>query len=89
MNKTEFIERINGEITASCSLPYSLPQKEIERIIDKEMRWLYREYRELLHDRIYIINKSYYQTQQWRDTSRKGNDWRIQDIWYKRPGSKL
>jgi hypothetical protein len=68
MNKAEFIDRINGEITASCALPYSPPKAEIERIIDKEMRWLYREYRELLYDRIYIINKKYYQTQDWKDT---------------------
>lgn len=68
MNKTEFMNRINQELTASCSLPYSLPIPEIERIIDKEMRFLYREYRELLQDRIYIINKKYYQTQAWKDT---------------------
>jgi hypothetical protein len=68
MNKIELIDRINGEITSSCALPYSPPKAEIERIIDKEMRFLYREYRELLYDRIYIINKKYYQTQQWKDS---------------------
>jgi hypothetical protein len=68
MTKAEFIDMINGEITASCSLPYSPPKAEIERIINKEMRFLYREYRELLQDRIYIINKGYYTTQQWKDT---------------------
>ena len=68
MNKSEFIDRINGELTASLALPYSLPKAEIERLIDKEMRFLYREYRDLLQDRIYIINKNYYQTQDWKDT---------------------
>lgn len=68
MIKSEFIQRITGELTASGALPYSSSSPEIERIIDKEMRWLYREYRELLYDRIYIINKKYYQTQEWRDT---------------------
>jgi hypothetical protein len=68
MTKAEFIDRINGEITASCALPYSPPKAEIIRIIDKEMRWLYREYRELLHDRIYVINEKYYQTKEWKDS---------------------
>lgn len=68
MTKKELIEQVNGELTASCSLPFSLPDKEIERIIDKEMRWLYREYRTLLQDKIYIINKKYYNTTEWKNT---------------------
>ena len=55
MTRADLIEEIKGELTASCALPYSPPTKEIERIIDKEMRWLYREYRELLFDRIYLF----------------------------------
>ena len=68
MTKAEFIERIIGEITASASIPYTIPIPEIERIIDKEMRFLYREYRELLQDKIYIVNEKYYQTPEWRAT---------------------
>ena len=68
MTKLEFIQRIVGEITASASIPYTIPTPEIERIIDKEMRFLYREYRELIQDKIYIINKSYYQSPEWRAT---------------------
>lgn len=68
MTKAELIEEIKGELTASCSLPYTPPTKEIERIIDKEMRFLHREYRELLYDRIYILNKKYYDTPEWRNT---------------------
>ena len=68
MTKAELVEEVKGELTASCALPYTPPDKEIERIIDKEMRWLYREYRELLYDRIYILNKKYYSTEEWRHT---------------------
>ena len=68
MTKEELINAINDEITSSCSLPYSLPTKEVERIIDKEMRFLYREYRELLQDKIYILNKSYYTSPEWKAT---------------------
>jgi hypothetical protein len=68
MIKSAFVQRIVGELTASGALPYSPPPQEFERIVDKEMRFLYREYRELLYDKIYIINRRYYQTQAWRDS---------------------
>ena len=68
MTKEELIESINDEITGSCSIPYSLPTNEIERIIDKEMKYLYREYRALLQDKIYVISKNYYQTAEWKAT---------------------
>ena len=68
MTKAELVAEVKNEITASCALPYSPSTKEIERIIDKEMRWLYREYRELLQDRIYILDKSYFASREFRDT---------------------
>jgi hypothetical protein len=68
MTKAELIAEVQNELTASCSLPYSPPDKEINRIIDLEMRWLFREYRELLQDRIYVLNKRLYQTAQWKAT---------------------
>lgn len=68
MTRADLIEEIKGELTASCALPYSPPTKEIERIIDKEMRWLYREYRELLFDRIYVLSSRYFKTKAFADS---------------------
>ena len=68
MTKADLINEVKEELTASCSLPYSPPDKEINRIIDLEMRWLYREYRELVQDRIYVLNKTFFTTQEWRNT---------------------
>ncbi len=68
MTKAELVNEVQSEITASCALPYSPPDKEIKRIIDLEMRWLYREYRELIQDKIYILNKSYYLTPAFKGT---------------------
>jgi hypothetical protein len=68
MTKDELVKEIQDELTASCSLPYTPPKEEIERIINKEMRWLFREYRELIYDRIYIINKRYYTTPEWKSS---------------------
>lgn len=68
MTKAELINEIKDELTASCALPYAPQDKEIERIIDKEMRWLYREYRELIADKIYVLNKKYFDTQEFKDS---------------------
>jgi hypothetical protein len=68
MTKAELVEEVKSELTSSCSLPYSISTKEIERIIKKEMRFLYREYRELIQDRIYILDKSYFVSDEFKDT---------------------
>jgi len=57
MTKAELIAEVQNELTASCALPYSPPDTEIERIIDLQMKWLFREYRELIYDRIYLVPK--------------------------------
>jgi len=68
MTRKELIDEVNRALTVSCALPYSPPDAEIDRIIDVEMRWLWREYRSLWQDKIYIINKRYYGTQEWINT---------------------
>jgi len=68
MTLPDFIGLVNGEITASCSIPFSLPPIEIERITKIETEWLYREYRDAVQDGWYVLNKSYYQSTEWRAT---------------------
>ena len=68
MTKKELIDYINAELTASCSLPFSPPDAEIDRIISLESRWLFREYRDALYTRWYILDKKYYETQEFKNT---------------------
>jgi len=68
MTRPEFISQVNGEITASCSIPFSVPSIEIERILKIEQEWMYREYRDAVQDGWYVINKQYYQTSEWKST---------------------
>jgi len=68
MNKQELIEAVNGEITASCAIPFSLPTKEIDRLIDLEAKWMFREYRDSVQDAWYILDKRYYGTTEWKNT---------------------
>lgn len=68
MTKRDLIEEIKGELTASASLPFAPPDVEIERIIDLESRWLYREYRDATYTRWYILDKKYYNTPEFKQT---------------------
>ena len=68
MTLNDFIALVDNEITASCAIPFSLPAAEIERIVNIEKSWLYREYRDAVQDAWYVLDKRYYSTQEWKDT---------------------
>jgi len=68
MTRQEFINEVNGEITASCSIPFSLPPIEVERLIKLEQEWMYREYRDAVQDSWYILDRKYYGTIEWKNT---------------------
>lgn len=68
MTKQEFIAEVNGEISASAAIPFSLPVPEIERLIRLEMEWMYREYRDAVQDAWYVLDKRYFGTQEWKNT---------------------
>jgi hypothetical protein len=68
MTKDQLIDYISNDLTGSCSLPFSPKRSEIERIIDIEARFLYREYRDVSRTNYYILDKKYYHTQEWKNT---------------------
>lgn len=68
MTREELIQIITDDITASCSLPFAPPKEEINRIITIEMKTLYREYRDLLEARYYVLSSTYYNTDEWKNT---------------------
>lgn len=68
MTKNELISYIKDEITAYGSIPFSPPDKEIERIIDMETKWLYREYRDSTQETGYIIPLEYFNTIEFKNT---------------------
>lgn len=68
MTKTEIVDVVLAELTASCSLPFSPPRAEIERIIALESKWLYREYRDALDARWYIVDKALFRSSEWKST---------------------
>ena len=68
MTKQELIALVNAEISASCSIPFSPPPAEVERIINLEQSWMYREYRDAVQPGYYVLDKKYYLTEEWKHT---------------------
>lgn len=60
MTRTEFKSLVNDEVTADCALPFTIPEKTIDRVIDKDaLKWFYREYEYALEDRYLVIQEGY------------------------------
>lgn len=55
MTELELIEDINNEITYSGALPYSLPKKEIQRIIEIDSRFFYDNWRHAVESRYLLL----------------------------------
>jgi hypothetical protein len=55
MTELELIEDINNEITYSGALPYSLPKKEIQRIIEIDTRFFYDNWRHAVESRYLLL----------------------------------
>lgn len=68
MTRGELIEMINGEITGGCSLPYSVPEREMERIIDQALNWFFANYGPAVETQYYIIPKSIWGMSEFRKT---------------------
>ncbi|MGL5692129.1 MAG: hypothetical protein ACRDD8_15115 [Bacteroidales bacterium] len=66
MTKSELVEYIINEITAGGAIAFTPPIKEIERIIDFESKWLYREYRDATQETGYIIPVEIFNTPEFR-----------------------
>lgn len=57
MTEAELIADINNEITFSGMLPYSLPEKEIKRIIEIDARFFYDNWRHAVESQYILLPK--------------------------------
>lgn len=60
MTRAELIELVNNEITGSGSLPYSVPEREMERIIDQALNWFFVNYGPAVENQYYMIPKQWF-----------------------------
>ncbi len=66
MSEQELIEDINNEITYSGMLPYSLPEKELKRIIENDSRFFYDNWRHAVEPRYLLLPTQMFKTDQFK-----------------------
>lgn len=66
MTRNEFILQIKDEIKGSCALPYSIPDREINRIIDQSKKWFFINYNESVESKYYVVNKELFNTPEFK-----------------------
>lgn len=66
MTKPELVLDIKNEITLAQALPYSIPDKEIERVIDIGARFFYDNWRHAVEPRYILLPTSLFSTAQFR-----------------------
>lgn len=59
---------VNNEITGSCSLPYSVPEREMERIITQALNWFYVNYGASVEMQYYVIPKQWWYDPEFKKT---------------------
>ena len=55
MTERQLIEDINNEITFSGALPYSLPEKEVKRILENDSRYFWDNWRHAVESRYLLL----------------------------------
>ena len=68
MTRAELIQMVNDEITGSCSLPYSTPEREMNRIIDQALNWFYVNYGPAVETQYYVIPKTWWGMAEFKKT---------------------
>ena len=62
----EFIALVQQEISVACALPFTVPIKEIQRIIKLSADWFYKKYEDAVEERYYLISKDLFKTEQFK-----------------------
>jgi hypothetical protein len=60
MTRAELIDMMTAEITGSGALPYSVPEREANRIIDQALNWFYANYGPAVETQYYIIERKWF-----------------------------
>jgi hypothetical protein len=68
MTEQQLIQDITDEITFSGALPYSLPEKEIKRIIEIDSRYFWDNWRYAVESRYLLLPQELFKTPQFNKT---------------------
>lgn len=70
MTRAELIQDVQDEITYSGMLPYSLPEKELGRILDIDAKFFYDNWRHAVSSRYLMLPLKMFKSQEFKDCGR-------------------
>jgi hypothetical protein len=62
----EFIGLVQQEISVACALPFTVPVKEIERVIKFAADWFYKKYEDSVEERYFVIPLDAFKTEEYK-----------------------
>lgn len=65
-SEEEFIALVQQELSVACSLPFTVPINEIQRIIKFSADWFYKKYEDAVEERYYFISTQAFQSAQFK-----------------------
>lgn len=68
MFKDDFMANVQQELSVACALPFTIPQVELERIINISADWFYKKYEDAVEERYYFITSSLFKGEQFKAT---------------------
>jgi hypothetical protein len=68
MTRSELIDLVKDELTGSCALPYSIPDREMERLINQALNWFYLNYQYACETQYYVIPKTDFAVPEFKQT---------------------
>ena len=67
MTLDQFKADVTDELTVSCSLPFKLPPKALDRIINKATQWFHKNFEDAVEDGYIVVQNSAFNTDQFKD----------------------
>jgi hypothetical protein len=68
VTREELFQTVNDEITVSGSLPYSIPAKELERLLAQAENWFYVNYGPSVETTYYVLPRNLFASSEWKAT---------------------
>lgn len=66
MTRKQLIEEVLSELNVSSAFANKIPTAEIDRIIDRALKWFYQEYEHSVHEKFLVVKKEYFASQEFR-----------------------
>jgi hypothetical protein len=68
MFKDDFMANVQQELNVASALPFTIPQAELERIINISADWFYKKYEDAVEERYYFITSALFKSEQFKAT---------------------